>query len=156
MHEIPIRSFVSSVIVLRETEGGTQVLLLKRTQSFAGEWFFNAGGIENGETAWEAALRELREEIGLTPVAFYSADYCEQFYEPHRDAITVVPVFVAFIDPADQVSLNFEHSAYAWLSFDEAVERVPFGGQRTALRWVEQEFVARTPTELLRIALPSG
>lgn len=69
----------------------------------AGIWCQIARKVEGGETAWQAALRELYEETGLAPDAFYSADICEQFYEADRDAITVAPVFVAFIDSAAEV-----------------------------------------------------
>ena len=141
MPDIPIRAFLVSLIALRETDAGHQVLLLKRTRFLVGEWCQVSGSIEEGETAWQAALRELQEETGQRPRAFYSADICEQFYEPQRDAITMAPVFVAYIDPAAQVMLNEEHSAHRWVSIDQAVDMVTFGGQRRVLRWVEEEFI---------------
>lgn len=151
MPEIPIRAFLSSLVALRQNENEWQVLLLKRTQTLVGEWCQIAGSIEEGETAWQAALRELDEETGLTPRNFYSADITEQFYEPDRDAITIAPVFVAIIDPNHTVSLNHEHSDHRWVSFKEAIEMVPFGGQRRVLRWIEDEFVKRPPSEHLKI-----
>ena len=65
MQEIPIRSFAVSVVVIRHAATGPEVLLLRRTRSLAGEWCQIAGAIEPGETAWQAALRETREETGL-------------------------------------------------------------------------------------------
>lgn len=99
------------------------------------------GSIEEGETAWQTALRELDEETGLQPNALYSADTYEQFYEADRDAITIAPVFVAFVDNSATVTLNHEHSEYRWVSFAEAFEMVAFGGQRRVLGWIEDEFV---------------
>ena len=122
MAEIPIRSFLASLVAVRETEARHEVLLLKRTQTLIGEWCQVAGSIEEGETAWQTALRELDEETGLQPNALYSADTCEQFYEADRDAITIAPVFVAFIDNAATVTLNHEHSEYRWVSFGEAID----------------------------------
>lgn len=151
MHEIPIRSFAVSVVALRQTEQRADVLLLKRTQSLAGTWCQVAGAIEAEETAWQAALRELYEETGLRPQSLYSADICEQFYEAHRDAISILPVFVAFIHPTAQVLLNHEHSDAQWVSFDAAYEMVEFGGQRRVLRWIEAEFVNRAPSAHLRV-----
>lgn len=151
MPDIPIRAFLASLVALRETDAGWQVLLMKRADTLAGTWCQVAGKIEEGETTWQAALRELKEETGLTPDAFYSADICEQFYEADRDAITMAPVFVAIISPDAAVTLNQEHSAYLWLSFDEAVNLVSFGGQRRVLRWIEEEFVYRTPSPHLQI-----
>lgn len=151
MVEIPIRSFLASLVAVRKSEAGHEVLLLKRTQTLIGEWCQVAGSIEEGETAWQTALRELEEETGLQPNALYSADTCEQFYEADRDAITIAPVFVAFIDRAATVTLNHEHSEYRWVSFEEAIEMVAFGGQRRVLSWIEDEFVKRTPSKHLLI-----
>lgn len=151
MPDIPIRAFITSVVALRETGAGWQVLLLQRLHTLIGEWCQIAGKIEPGETAWQTGLRELREETGLTPVAYYSGDICEQFYEPDRDSITMAPVFVAIIAPDAQVTLNHEHSDYKWVSFDQAVDMVAFGGQRRVLRWVEEEFTVRTPSKHLKI-----
>lgn len=149
--EIPIRSFIASLVAVRETQVRHEVLLLKRTQTLIGEWCQVAGSIEEGETAWQAALRELDEETGLKPNALYSADTCEQFYETDRDAITIAPVFVAFIDNTAEVLLNHEHSEFRWVSFEEAAELVAFGGQRRVLRWIEDEFIERTPSKHLLI-----
>ncbi len=79
MPEIPIRAFLVSLVVLRKTDARHEVLLLERTQTLVGEWCQVSGSIEEGETAWQAALRELNEETGLKPGALYSADTCEQF-----------------------------------------------------------------------------
>jgi len=142
-----------SLFAIRQTAAGWQVLLMKRTESLAGAWCQIAGKLEEGETAWAAALRELKEETGLTPQTFYSADICEQFYEPNRNAITLAPVFLAIIDAADQVVLNEEHSDHCWVSFDHACELVEFGGQRRYLRWIEDEFTHRAPSRHLMISL---
>lgn len=156
MAEIPIRSFIASLVAVRETESRHEVLLLKRTQTLIGEWCQIAGSIEEGETAWQTALRELDEETGLRPDTLYSADTCEQFYEADRDAITIAPVFVAFIDNTAEVSLNHEHSAFRWVSFEEAIELVAFGGQRRILRWIVEEFIKRTPSEHLLVDFQKG
>lgn len=152
MPEIPIRSFAVSVVVLRRTGGRHEVLLLQRSKTLVGEWCHVVGAIEGDETAWQAALRELAEETGLRPVSLYSADICEQFYEADRDSISILPVFVACVAEDATVILNHEHSAFRWLSFEEAAAMVPFSGQRDVLRHVEQEFAARDPNPHLRIS----
>ncbi|MEM7189321.1 MAG: NUDIX domain-containing protein [Pseudomonadota bacterium] len=153
MAEIPVRSFAVSLVAMRVVEGDHQVLLMRRVGSLEGAWCQVAGGIEVGETAWQAALRELAEETGLTPEAFYSADFCEQFYEVDRDAITMNPVFVAYVAAGAEVRLNNEHDAHRWLSIDDAIALVDFGGQRKMLRWIEDEFIRSVPSEHLRIPL---
>jgi dATP pyrophosphohydrolase len=91
----------------------------------------------------------VKEETGLSCTRLYSADICEQFYEADRDAITLAPVFVGYVDAEAQVVLNEEHSEFCWTSFSNAVDMVPFAGQRRVLRHVEAEFVHRQPVKLL-------
>ncbi len=154
MPDIPIHAFIASLVAVRQTGAGPEILLLKRTQTLAGAWCQVAGKIGPGETAWQAALRELREETGLTPETLYSADICEQFYEAARDAIVMAPVFVAFVDADAAVVLNPEHSDHGWMSLDGALEQVEFGGRRRVLRWIDAEFIQRKPSEHLRIEFP--
>jgi dATP pyrophosphohydrolase len=150
--EVPIRCFAVSAVLIREDSGFSQVLMLRRAGgALDEEWCQVAGKINTGETAWQAALREIREETGLVPERFYTADICEQFYEAGLECISLVPVFVGFIDPMRVVVLDDEHSEYRWMTFSEAQAVVPAPGQRAMIEHVRQEFVARRPTEWLRI-----
>ncbi|MFO7898473.1 MAG: NUDIX domain-containing protein [Planctomycetota bacterium] len=155
--EVPIRSYSISAFVCRRTGPGGEVLLMRRTGKRLGEiWCQVAGGIEDGETAWQAALREIREETGLVPDEFYSADICEQFYEPHRECVAIIPVFVAFVPEDAAVTLNPEHSEYRWMDVDEAERHLRFACQRTVLRHIEREFFLRRPNDLLRLPTEPG
>lgn len=125
----------------------------RATDYLRGEWCQVAGAVELHETAWEAALRELREETGLSPLSLYSADRCEQFYRPDWDALVFVPLFVVFVATAMEVRLNHEHSEYRWCSCDDAVSLLAFANQRANILHVEAEFIQRPANELLRIPL---
>lgn len=153
MTDIPIRCFAVSVVVLRVVNDETQVLLLRRNHTLIGEWCQIAGGIENGERAWEAAVREVKEETGLTCDSLYSADICEQFYEADRDAINMLPVFVGFVNGETSIVLNEEHSEFCWAPFETAISLVPFAGQRHVLRHVKAEFAEKRPLQHLLIEM---
>jgi hypothetical protein len=56
-------------------------------------------------------------------------------FEADRDAITMVPVFVGFVDAGAQVILNEEHSEFRWTSLTTALNMVPFAGQRHVFMW---------------------
>nr|WP_246729074.1 NUDIX domain-containing protein [Rhizobium leguminosarum] len=93
----------------------------------------------------ENSVARVREETGLICDFLYSADICEQFYEADRNAISMLPVFVGVVDAEQTVSINDEHSEFQWVSFAEAMEMVPFAGQRHVLKHIEAEFVNREP-----------
>ena len=150
--ELDIRSNSVSVVVVRIRGHSAEYLLLRRaTDYLRDQWCQVAGAVEQGETAWQAAIRELKEETGLEAESLYSADRFEQFYRPDWDALVLVPLFVAYV-PADAgVHLNHEHSEYRWCSAEEAVRILPFFAQRANIEHVQTEFVERQPCPLSRI-----
>jgi dihydroneopterin triphosphate diphosphatase len=111
-----------------------------------GTWQMVSGGVEKGETAPEAAIRELMEETGLTPSLFYTADTIESFYMISLDKIVFVPTFVAFVDKKRAVKLSpLEHDAYEWVSFEVAKERLVFSEQKRILIHIHENFVKKAP-----------
>lgn len=149
---IPVQCSMVSILALRGAGDATRMLLVRRASHYLeGVWSYVAGHIEEGESAWQAALRELREETGLVPDALYATSFCEQFYVTGTDRVEVVPAFVARIAGGAAVHLNREHSAFEWASLDEAAQRVPFGSQRDLIAHARREFVQRDPSPFLRI-----
>jgi len=112
-----------------------------------------SGRIEHGEKGWEAALREIKEETGLTPDRFYSANTLEAFYEVNQNCINLIPVFVGFIDTGKEVQLSHEHSEYKWITADEAKDYLVFSHQEDMLRTIERLFVRSKPNPMLEIKL---
>lgn len=150
---IPIVCEVASAVVLEDRSDFPRLLLLKGAKAHLhGAWCHIAGGIEPGETPWQTAAREIAEETGLAVSRLYSADFTEQFYEPAKNHVTIIPAFVAYVDPDQEVRLNAEHSEYRWVTFDEARELVAFAGIRRLYDAVEQEFVRQRPAQWLAIA----
>lgn len=153
-NEVKLKSRAVSCFALRKLNEEWQVLILRRVgEPLDGEWCQVAGRLEADETAWAAALRELKEETALVPDRFYSGDICEQFYVARADAIVILPVFVAYIESGQKVVLNEEHSEFRWMTLGEALAALPFRSQRKTLKEVWAGFVEEHPHEHLSIKM---
>lgn len=105
---------------------GREFLVLHRSLRQGSYWHSVAGGVEAGETAEEAARRELHEETGLAaePEATgHTFTYVPEQWEPHAGVGTVrVDCFVAEAPPAWEPELDWEHDTYRWCEADEAAD----------------------------------
>lgn len=139
-----------SAYVIRKTEDDAYYLLIRRCGTYLpGTWQMVSGGIEPGETASAAALREIQEETGLIPSSFYTADAVETFYMESQDRIALVPVFVAFVEEESVRLSPKEHDAYEWLSFEEARDRLIWTEQKRVITHIHHTFVLSQPSTLL-------
>ncbi|MBT3590506.1 MAG: NUDIX pyrophosphatase [Candidatus Marinimicrobia bacterium] len=125
---------VIDAYVYKKLGDGIQFLLLKRakTKIYEHLWQGVAGKIELEEKAWESAIRELKEETGLNPLKIFVADHVSRFYEVYGDRINLIPVFG--IEVSDlPVKLSKEHSEFEWLSYNDALNRLVWRGQKMGL-----------------------
>ena len=109
-------------------------LLLKRakTKIYEHLWQGVAGKIEVGETSWEAAIRELKEETGFEPVRMFVADHVSKFYEAHGDWVNMVPVFGIEVED-EEVKLSDEHCEFKWVDFNTAHQTLIWSGQKDGI-----------------------
>ena len=123
------------VYVLRDGPADPAVLVLRRSPAgrSPGSWEAVHGAIESGETAVQAALRELREETGLAPERFYNASRVDAFYRHAQDEVALIPVFVAVVAAGAVVRVSAEHDAFEWLAPDDALARVTWPRMQRAL-----------------------
>ena len=135
MNQIKVR--VVDCYVYRRTDDGILFLLMKRNLNKIYEhlWQGVAGKIEEGETSSEAAIRELKEETGLSPVNMFVADHVSKFYEVHGDRINLVPVFGIEVD-SEIINLSEEHVSYKWVDINEALNTLVWNGQKKGIQTV--------------------
>lgn len=139
-----IVSAIIEVCIFKYEDAAVRYLLLQRTMRekvYPGTWQFVTGSIEEGERAYESALRELLEETGLQPSSFWVVPYISSFYEHRSDAVHLCPMFAAQVRVGDQPTLSAEHDAYEWLDLDSASRRLVWPGQREGLRIVHEYIV---------------
>jgi len=118
-----------------------EFLQLRRSAGdyLGGTWQIVRGRLEAGETAWQAALRELHEETGLAPAEFYKLSLLEAFYLVPGESIWQVPSFVAVVPREAAVVLNDEHEAYRWVPRDRIDAETMWAGERLVLAEVMRE-----------------
>ncbi len=135
MTDILVR--VVDAYVFRRIENGLRFLILKRakTKLYEHLWQGVAGKIEAGETALQAAIRELNEETGLKPKHMFIADHVSRFYEAYGDRINLVPVFGIEVD-SEVVILSEEHSKYKWVTLEDAQKHLVWRGQKQGIQVV--------------------
>ena len=135
MNQIKVR--VVDCYFYRRTDNGMVFLLMKRNLNKIYEhlWQGVAGKIEEGETSSEAAIRELKEETGLSPVNMFVADHVSKFYEVHGDRINLVPVFGIEVD-SEIINLSEEHISYKWVDINEALNTLVWNGQKKGIQTV--------------------
>jgi 8-oxo-dGTP diphosphatase len=100
------------LIVVRR---GDDFLAVHRSPENNAYWHQIAGGVEEGETYAEAAVRELREETGLEATV-EPLDVSFEYEGVHVES------FIADA-PADwEPTLDWEHDEYRWLPREQAAE----------------------------------
>ena len=114
-----IRADHVTVFVARPDASSTShaFLQLRRAASdyLGGTWQLIRGCMEPGETAVQAAVREMREESGLTAQELYSLGPVETFYLWPTDTLVNSICFCAIVEPASQIILNPEHDDFRWI-----------------------------------------
>lgn len=116
-----------------------EFLILKRSSKkiYANQWRMVGGKVEDGETFWQAALRELNEEISEKPSSFWTVPSVNSFYEHKTDTIHQIPAFAAKIEWTDErIKLDDEHSGYLWVKADQINEYIHWPEQKRLIRLI--------------------
>lgn len=148
-----IVSDIVDVYVFRRLNARVQFLLLERRNDvpMARTWQAFHHEIAEGQTAPEAARNALRNLAGLTIDRYYSADFINQFYDEARDAVVLAPVLAVTVTAQSTVTLADEFESAGWFDRDEATARLPFSGQRWAVRHIDEIMsIGETEAELYR------
>ena len=127
----------AGIVIIRYQDGNPKVLFM-RSYSY---WDFPKGGVEDNENKFNAAIREVQEEAGITNLDFkWGRTYHET--ESYGKSNKTVSYFLAETDQIEVImGINpdmgkAEHEEYLWLSFEEArilaVDRI-----KRVLDWAE-------------------
>ena len=158
-HKEGVRHRTAHIWIVREIEGKWQVLLQKRAQtkdSFPGRYdTSSAGHIQAGDEPLESAIRELREELGITATpeelmyaGTFNIKYEKEFHNKlfKDNEIAFVYVYLGEIDIDDITVQEEELECVEWFDLEETYKEclahnqkfcVPVKGLETARQYLD-------------------
>ena len=131
------RAHSAGGVVFRRVDGQAAILLLKHD---SGKWMLPKGTIEEGETPEAVALREVREETGISRVRVVADLGQERYYFFWRSEDTyydkTVRYFLLEFLGGEEVTPQSEEGFVAaeWVPVDEALERIKYKETREVVR----------------------
>lgn len=123
---MPIKRIYSAGgIVVRDFDGEKKVLVTQHSKHKG--WDFPKGHIELGESAEQAAVREVEEETGVKAEIIEKVGATEYFYWENKEKIlkTVVYFLMKYVGEGEATTA-FEVSDKAWLPIGEVEEKLTF------------------------------
>ena len=131
------------VVILADSDRERRYLLLKRIESYGGFWQSVTGSLEGDETHKQAAIREIREETGISASGddllelgivntFEIAPQWRSRYEPgvtHNEEVC----FALKINERDIRLDPIEHESWCWVSYEQAMEMLYWESNKRAL-----------------------
>lgn len=123
----------SAGIVLFRKEGSKNLFLLLNYPS--GHWDFVKGKMEKGETIHETAIRETKEETGISDVAFLDnfEEWIEYNFQYQGELVHKKVVFFLAETNTKNVEISHEHLDYTWVDYNTAMEKTTFDNAKTVL-----------------------
>lgn len=119
-YDYPRPAVTADIIILRHINNQQFVLLIERKHPpFEGMWALPGGFLEMDETLEEAALRELREETGITGIELKQFHTFSKVKRDPRHR-TITTVFIGYADsktPAPQA--GDDASKAKWFDINE-------------------------------------
>jgi 8-oxo-dGTP pyrophosphatase MutT (NUDIX family) len=128
----PAREHSAGFILFRNSDAGPLYLLL----DYGKHWDYPKGHLEAGESPWQAAVRELREETGIRQVdrvTAFQQDMHYNFFSPKKGRIAKTVTYFLGQTRTEDVVVSHEHKGYLWLPYDQALEKLTYKNAKDLL-----------------------
>ena len=115
-----------------EKPDGNRFLLLNYP---TGHWDFVKGKIEQGETLHQTAVRETKEETGISDLEFVEGFEEKINYNFQFDGELIQKEVVFFLakTKTHTVNVSHEHLDYTWLDYENALKKVTYQNAKNIL-----------------------
>jgi 8-oxo-dGTP diphosphatase len=130
-----IKQISAGGVIYRRTESDLEVALISVRSGQA--WCLPKGIVDKGETTEQTAIREVREETGLTGRIVDSLGDINYWYYVKDENIKcrkTVHFYLMEYVSGDTAAHDFEVDDAAWFSLETALEKVTYRGDRTILQ----------------------
>ena len=123
----------SAGIVLYRIEDSKKLFLLLHYPS--GHWDFVKGKMEKNETSHETAIRETKEETGITDIIFIEnfEEWIEYNFKYRGELVQKKVVFFLAETKTKEIKISHEHSEYRWMDYNTSMEKTTFDNAKTVL-----------------------
>jgi len=132
----------TGIVLFRNDSDKNEFLLLNYPQ---GHWDFVKGKIEQNETSYETALRETKEETGITNIEFVDGfeESVEYDFRFKKEDIHKKVIFFLAKTNEKNIKLSHEHNDYLWLEYNDALKKTTFENAKNVLTKAN-EFLSNT------------
>ena len=123
----------SAGIVLFRKENSKILFLLLHYPS--GHWDFVKGKMEKDESTHETAIRETREETGITDITFIEnfEEWIKYDFQYQGELVHKKVVFFLAETKTEEIEISHEHLGYTWMDYNTAMEKTTFDNAKTVL-----------------------
>ncbi len=123
----------SAGIIIFRKEGSKVLFLLLHYPS--GHWDFVKGKMEGGESTHETAVREAKEETGITDITFLKdfEEWIKYDFQYQGELVHKKVVFFLAETKTKEVMISHEHLDYTWMDYNTSMEKTTFDNAKTVL-----------------------
>ena len=123
----------SAGIVLFRKENSKNLFLLLHYPS--GHWDFVKGKMEKDESIQQTAIRETKEETGITDITFIQnfEEWIEYNFQYKGELVHKKVVFFLAETKTDKITISDEHLDFTWMDYNTAMEKTTFYNAKTVL-----------------------
>ena len=123
----------SAGIVLFRKENSKNLFLLLHYPS--GHWDFVKGKMEKDESIQQTAIRETKEETGITDITFIQnfEEWIEYNFQYKGELVHKKVVFFLAETKTDKITISEEHLDFTWMDYNTAMEKTTFDNAKTVL-----------------------
>ena len=122
----------AGIVLFRNDSSKNEFLLLNYPQ---GHWDFVKGKVEENETTHETAIRETKEETGISNIEFIDGfeESVEYDFRFKKEEIHKRVIFFLAKTDEKKIHLSHEHSGYIWLEYNDALKKTTFENAKNVL-----------------------